>query len=142
MEQGKDPNRLVEDLIYYYRDMLLYKAAPQLEDVTHRVLVDERFRELSDVIPTSLIYEAIDLLSKSQQDMRLTNHPRVHMEVAIVKLCYEEERVIKTSISPALEEKVRQLEEQLAKLKETGVKLSPAETSEPVKKQEKYSDRL
>ncbi|OSX53207.1 DNA polymerase III subunit gamma/tau [Anoxybacillus ayderensis] len=134
MEQGKDPNRLVEDLIYYYRDMLLYKAAPQLEDVTHRVLVDERFRELSDVIPTSLIYEAIDLLSKSQQDMRLTNHPRVHMEVAIVKLCYEEERVIKTSISPALEEKVRQLEEQLAKLKETGVKLSPAETSEPVKK--------
>ena len=66
--------------------------------------------------------------------MRLTNHPRIHMEVTIVKLCYEEEHAIKSTSSLDLEEKVKQLEQQLEKLKETGVKPSASEVSEPVKK--------
>ena len=27
LSQGKDPTRFIEDLIFFYRDMLLYKAA-------------------------------------------------------------------------------------------------------------------
>ena len=30
--QGKDPTRFVEDFILYFRDMLLFKTAPNLEE--------------------------------------------------------------------------------------------------------------
>ena len=30
--QGKDPTRFIEDFIMFYRDMLLYKTAPNLEE--------------------------------------------------------------------------------------------------------------
>ncbi|RGP35071.1 DNA polymerase III subunit gamma/tau, partial [Pseudotabrizicola alkalilacus] len=37
LHEGKDPVRFLGDLIYYYRDMLLYKTAPQLEEQLERV---------------------------------------------------------------------------------------------------------
>ncbi|WP_143522430.1 hypothetical protein, partial [Pseudomonas sp. 2822-17] len=33
ISDGKDPNRFLEDLIFFYRDVLMYKSAPQLEEV-------------------------------------------------------------------------------------------------------------
>ncbi|MGX1902740.1 DNA polymerase III subunit gamma/tau [Thermolongibacillus altinsuensis] len=135
MDQGKDPNRLIEDLIYYYRDMLLYKAAPQLEEVVQRMVVDEQFKELAQVIPAPFIYETIDILNKSQQEMRWTNHPRIYMEVALVKLCYQEQDVNASStMLRSLEEKIRQLESELQKIKEQGTKIIHSEQAEPSKK--------
>ena len=32
LSQGKDPTRFIEDLSMFYRDMLLYKTAPNLEE--------------------------------------------------------------------------------------------------------------
>jgi DNA polymerase-3 subunit gamma/tau len=84
---GKDPSRFLEDLIFYYRDMLLYKTAPRLEQILDRVQVDEGFRMFAEEIPSETIYETIDILNKSQQEMKWTNHPRIYLEVAIVKLC-------------------------------------------------------
>lgn len=84
---GKDPSRFLEDLIFYYRDMLLYKTAPRLEQILDRVQVDEGFRTFAEEIPSETIYETIDILNKSQQEMKWTNHPRIYLEVAIVKLC-------------------------------------------------------
>ncbi|WP_339148279.1 MULTISPECIES: DNA polymerase III subunit gamma/tau [unclassified Sutcliffiella] len=84
---GKDPARFLEDLIFYYRDMLLYKTAPNLEQILDRVQVDEAFQRFAEEIPTETIYETIDILNKSQQEMKWTNHPRIYLEVAIVKLC-------------------------------------------------------
>ena len=34
--QGKDPVRFIEDMILFYRDMLLYKTAPNLEESLDR----------------------------------------------------------------------------------------------------------
>ena len=87
---GKDPARFIEDFILYYRDMLLYKTAPNLEESLDRVLLDEEFRQLAETVPYDQIYQLIELLNKTQQDMRWTNHPRIFLEVAIVKLCQTE----------------------------------------------------
>ena len=87
---GRTPARFIEDFIFYYRDMLLYKTAPNLEESLERVLLDDEFREMAENVPYEQIYQLIDLLNKTQQDMRWTNHPRIFLEVAIVKLCQTE----------------------------------------------------
>lgn len=75
--QGKDPSRFVEDFILFYRDMLLNKAAPTLEESMERAMLDEQFQELTKMYEQDEIYEIIDLLNKTQQEMRWTNHPRI-----------------------------------------------------------------
>ncbi|WP_416829681.1 DNA polymerase III subunit gamma/tau [Ectobacillus polymachus] len=113
MNQGKDPLRFMEDFIYYFRDMLLYQTSPQLIDLLDRVIVDEQFQELSEKWKADMIYEVIHMLSKSQQDMKWTNHPRVFLEVVIVKLC----QVQKSDLVQAALKRIEDMEQELAKLR-------------------------
>ena len=68
------------------------------------------------------IYHLIHLLSKTQQEMRFTNHPKIFLEAAIVKLC-QLERSSATEAQPEewneLKQKVVQLENEINDLKQT-----------------------
>ncbi|MGG5254508.1 DNA polymerase III subunit gamma/tau [Neobacillus sp. SM06] len=121
--QGKDPVRFIEDFILFYRDMLLFKAAPNLEESMERVLIDDDFRRMAEKTETDHIYQLIDILNKAQQEMRWTNHPRIFLEVAIVKLCQMEkkkENHPQTADVEPLLMRIEQLEKQLQELKSTG----------------------
>ncbi|HYK75053.1 MAG TPA: DNA polymerase III subunit gamma/tau, partial [Pseudoneobacillus sp.] len=123
LSHGKDPVRFIEDFILYYRDMLLYKAAPNLEETFERVMLDAEFQELAEKITSSQIYQLIDILNKTQQEMRWTNHPRIFLEVAIVKLTQTEAKEESGSTSAEVGQliaKVNQLEKELKFLKENG----------------------
>ncbi|MGG3471291.1 DNA polymerase III subunit gamma/tau [Neobacillus pocheonensis] len=130
---GKDPARFIEDMILFYRDMLLYKTAPKLEESLERVMLDDDFRIMAEETPTGQIYQLIDLLNKTQQEMRWTNHPRIFLEVAIVKLCQIEETQIAQSGSAANVDKliarIEQLENELGQLKANGLALAPQEAA-------------
>ncbi|PMC33699.1 DNA polymerase III subunit gamma/tau [Bacillus sp. UMB0899] len=123
MYQGKDPSRFIEDFIFYYRDMLLYQTAPTLEDVLERVSVDDQFIQLSKEIPSSEIYEIIELLSKSQQEMKWTNHPRIFLEVALVKLCQQTTTPSQYNQEEyqSLLEKITSLQSEVNRLKQQGI---------------------
>ncbi|WP_071458781.1 DNA polymerase III subunit gamma/tau [Bacillus massilinigeriensis] len=126
--QGKEPARFIEDFIYYYRDMLLHKAAPEMEDSLERVLIDEGFKKLANEMDHGRIYEIIDILNKAQQDMRWTNHPRIFLEVAIVKLCQPETGpTIGREDNSALLQRITDLEDKLSKLASNGI---PAQESQ------------
>lgn len=139
---GKDPARFIEDFILFYRDMLLYKAAPKLEESLERVMLDDEFRQMAEQISIEEIYQLIDNLNKTQQDMRWTNHPRIFLEVAIVKLCQLETN---QSVQPQgsieqLVTKIDQLENELQQLKATGISQSTHEvTPQPQKTMQRSS---
>ncbi|MFD2442613.1 DNA polymerase III subunit gamma/tau [Bacillus sp. CGMCC 1.16607] len=123
LSQGKDPVRFIEDFILYFRDMLLYKAAPNLEETFERVMLDTDFQDLVGKISSSQIYELIDILNKTQQEMRWTNHPRIFLEVAIVKLTQTEARGESSTTSVEVEQlmvKINHLEKEIKFLKENG----------------------
>lgn len=129
LQQGKDPAKLIEDMIFYFRDMLLYQTAPDLEGVLEKVKVDEEFQTLSRQIPASDLYEMIDILNKSHQEMKWTNHPRIFFEVAVVKLCQGSKAGASAAAQPEVDNlvnKVRQLEQEIERLKTQGVQVSSA----------------
>ncbi|MFC4182701.1 DNA polymerase III subunit gamma/tau [Saccharococcus thermophilus] len=138
MDQGKDPNRLIEDLIFYYRDLLLYKTAPHVEGAIKGAIVDDAFKHLAEAVPVSNLYETIEVLNKSQQEMKWTNHPRIFLEVALIKLCHQQ---VSQALPPSEElqsliQRVEYLEAELRRLKEQNVSAAAA-TSAPAKKQTK-----
>ncbi|WP_078543231.1 DNA polymerase III subunit gamma/tau [Litchfieldia alkalitelluris] len=136
IEHGKDPMRFLEDLIFYYRDMLLYQTAPQLEEVLQRQAVDHEFTELATTISRDSIYEIIDILNKAQQEMKWTNHPRIFLEMALVKLSQlgKTETKIDGSEVSKLTEKIGQLENELREIKTKGVMVSQDSSQAPADK--------
>ena len=141
MNHGKDPMRFIEDLIFYYRDMLLYQTAPQLEETLERVMVDEQFSVLANKIQKSIIYEVIDILNKSQQEMKWTNHPRIFLEVALVKLCQQDEPQSMQSMPEVdtLINRIKQLENDLQELKGKGIAVSNVESPKSEKRPQKVA---
>ncbi|MFL6560882.1 MAG: DNA polymerase III subunit gamma/tau [Bacillus sp. (in: firmicutes)] len=131
---GKDPMRFIEDLILFYRDMLLYKTAPKLEESLERVLLDDDFRQMAETISMEQIYQLIDLLNKTQQEMRWTNHPRIFLEVAIVKLCQMEVKQTVLTQPAEIEQLIKrigQLETELQHLKANGVPAATVQDAAP-----------
>ncbi|MEI5909682.1 DNA polymerase III subunit gamma/tau [Bacillus spongiae] len=137
INQGKDPSRFVEDLILYYRDMLLYKTAPKLEESLERVLLDEEFTVLAEQISPTDIYSYIDVLNTVQQEIKFTNHAKVYLEVSIIKLCQSENAPVSNGASvpevQELIEKIKVLENELVSLKKQGG-VTATEPSTPTKK--------
>jgi DNA polymerase III subunit gamma/tau len=140
---GKDPSRFIEDLILFYRDMLLYKTAPKLEESLERVMLDDDFRMMAEAAPMEQIYQLIDLLNKTQQEMRWTNHPRIFLEVAIVKMCQTEVKQTEQGSSDQITQllvKIEQLEHDLQQLKAGGLAV-PHESSTPIQKPAQRTSR-
>ncbi|WP_421382487.1 DNA polymerase III subunit gamma/tau [Bacillus salacetis] len=120
--QGKDPARLTEDLVLYFRDMLLHQTAPNLEESLERVMLDEEFKELAERVSPQHIYKFIDILNEAQQEMKFTNHARIYIEVSIVKLCQTEvESNVSSPEIGQLLQKVQSLENELKQLKAKGI---------------------
>lgn len=86
LAEGKDPVRLVEDLLVFFRDVLLYQKAPNLEEALERALVDDDFVGLAKRADSLKIYEFVKILNTAQQQMRFSNHPGIYVEVALVQL--------------------------------------------------------
>ncbi|WP_153733646.1 DNA polymerase III subunit gamma/tau [Sporosarcina obsidiansis] len=121
--EGKDVGRLAEDMITFFRDMLLLGTAPELTDLLELISDGEKFRELAQGFHSDELYRYIDILSKTQQEMRFSNHGKVYIESALLKMIHsgEQRAVSGTSADPemaqkltALEQTVRQLQQQLA----------------------------
>jgi DNA polymerase III subunit gamma/tau len=124
LQEGKDPVRFLGDLIYYYRDMLLYKAAPQLEELLERVSTDESFERLASSTETEIIYSIISQLNQAQQEMKWTNHPKIFLETTFIKICYQKQeggtaQTENPSVEPLLQ-RIEQLEQELTKMKQGG----------------------
>lgn len=144
---GKEARRLLENLLSYCRDLLIYQQAPQLLEEKSSTLT-ERFKTLAKEIPANKIYQWIEQLSQTQNDIRLTTNPKIYLEVAMVKLSSGpvQSGSIVTSNSEVVDQQelqqlkiaVQQLQKELKGLKENGVKVANGTSQEvPVAKRNK-----
>ena len=86
LQEGKDANRFIEDLISYTRDVLLYQQAPEMVDSVAMGEDDQQFEAFAKEIDAEVLYQMVKTLNDIQQQMRFTTHPDVYLEVLTVKL--------------------------------------------------------
>ncbi|KKI84680.1 DNA polymerase III subunit gamma/tau [Shouchella clausii] len=122
LKGGKDPKRLLEDLLLYYRDLLLYKTAPETADLFERAVLDDAFVQVAKSYSRPFIYAAIQSLSESQQEMKWALQPKIVLEMAVMKLMQlalaQDTAQVGNEEMRALQEKVKRLEEELASVKQ------------------------
>ncbi|MBU8691130.1 DNA polymerase III subunit gamma/tau [Priestia megaterium] len=123
IKNGKDPARFIEDLIFYYRDVLLYQASEENAYLLEKAAVNEEFKELSSKMDSAFIYKVIAELNQTQQEMKWSNHPRVLLEVALVKLAQSSTNQESALPYQDILQKMNQMEAELQQLKEKGIQV-------------------
>ncbi|USL42586.1 DNA polymerase III subunit gamma/tau [Priestia megaterium] len=140
IKNGKDPARFVEDLIFYYRDVLLYQASEENAYLLEKAAVNEEFKELSSKMDSAFIYKVIAELNQTQQEMKWSNHPRVLLEVALVKLAQSSTNQEGDLPYQDILQKMNQMEAELQQLKEKGIQVDhTAQAAQTEKKQTRQS---
>lgn len=114
LEEGKDANRFIEDIIDYYRTLLIFKTAPEILKDEETSELGEDFKSLAEKTDTKILYEAIDILNQQQQSMRFSTHTDVYLEVLTVKLA--QLTMENNTVSAGTTQKIKRLQEQLQDL--------------------------
>lgn len=129
MNEGKDAVRLSEDLITFFRDLLLIQTAPDLGDLLELASDEEKFVQLANDFSLDTLYQYIDILSKTQQEMRFSLHSKVYLETALLKMVQTSQPAqvmnnhseqSSTVHSQGLEAKVAQLESLVQQMQSMG----------------------
>lgn len=120
--EGKDVSRLAENLITFFRDLLLLRTAPDLTDLLEVISGDERFIALAQAFEPDTLYTYIDILGETQQEMRFSNHAKVYIESALLKMVQTRGTAASgtggTAASPELEQKIAALERIVGELQQ------------------------
>lgn len=87
MQAGKAADKCMENLMYYFRDLLVLKLAPTGGAVTERVVDSERFREMAEAYSSQRLFAMIDVLNRYQVELKHASQPQTLFEVALMKLC-------------------------------------------------------
>ncbi|HDH5131344.1 TPA: DNA polymerase III subunit gamma/tau [Staphylococcus aureus] len=129
--EGKEVNRLINDMIYFVRDTIMNKTSEK--DTEYRALMN---------LELDMLYQMIDLINDTLVSIRFSVNQNVHFEVLLVKLSEQikgQPQVIANVAEPAqiasspntdvLLQRMEQLEQELKTLKAQGVSVAPAQKS-------------
>lgn len=131
VQDGKDASQIVEDLVEYCRDLLLYQQSPAMLEETELGMLDEDFKKFAQEIEPETVYQMINILNEQQENMRYTSHPTVYLEVLTVKLSQlkNQPQVSQANSQPAISadqaqidrlmNRIQQLQDQINSLQQT-----------------------
>ena len=84
LKEGKEVPRIINDIIIFLRDVLLYKNNAILED---KVMYSNfEFINLSKLLNKKVIYNWLDILNEALNNMRYSTQKRAFLELAILKM--------------------------------------------------------
>lgn len=152
MQEGRSAEKCMENLIYYFRDVLMLKLVPGAQGMTDRVLDANQAGAWMGRFTAEQMFQMIDVLNRYQTEMKYSAQPQTMLEVAIMKICTTAgagegsesavagQRAVEQSAAAAqvtgpspsigelaaLRQKVELLERQLSKLAQSGALSAPS----------------
>jgi len=91
---GKDVVRLAEDIVLFFRDMVLYKHLPNIDEVSENVYTSDKLAEIAGMIDEDIIYQAIEKLGQAISDMRYSSNPKIVLEMTMLSLIDFEKPIV------------------------------------------------
>lgn len=84
LKEGKEVPRIINDIILFLRDVLLYKNNAILEKKL--MFENKEFMDLTTKISKPLIYKWLDILNEALGQMRFSIQKRAFLELAVLKM--------------------------------------------------------
>ena len=121
MDQGRDLKPFCNQLILWFRDLMLYKnggAALNLIDLSEEEL--EPIKEAANKVDLERTLNIIRELSETEGQLKWAENPRIIMEVAAVKLCSDvpEHGSTPNDVLAGFDIRLRQIEDRISKIQQ------------------------
>ncbi|WP_018131371.1 DNA polymerase III subunit gamma/tau [Effusibacillus pohliae] len=87
IEDGKDVGQIVHDLTVYFRDLLMFKTVPNLEEIQDRARYDKTFAEIAELFDASRLIAMIDQMTQTAQELKWHAQGRLLLEMLLIRLC-------------------------------------------------------
>lgn len=113
---GIEPEKFIQDFIHVCRDLLLFKTAPLLMEREGRTQWIKPVEKVAEKLTHSRLSQMLDVLVHSEQQMKWVTHPRVLLEIALVRLADVSGSDQKNAGQDAERDLVEKLEERIEKL--------------------------
>lgn len=115
---GKDPVRLMEDLVTFFRDLLIIKHVEDAQDMVELADLTDEVQELAERYSQERLYQSIQIATEMQQEMRFSNHAKIYVETALIRLSQLSGKKAADSSagSSVSDEQVQRLERKIAHL--------------------------
>ena len=84
LKEGKEVPRIINDLVLFLRDILLFKNNAIIEEKL--MFKNNEFINLSNNISKALIYQWLDILNEALNQCRFSTQKRAFLELAILKM--------------------------------------------------------
>ncbi|MBO8170155.1 MAG: DNA polymerase III subunit gamma/tau [Thermoanaerobacteraceae bacterium] len=110
LDEGKDPQLLLQDLLEHFRNILLAQICQEPDNflvVSQDIM--EQIKQQAAKFKRAQVSYVIDVLSKTQNDMKWSNNPKLMLELGLLKtLNYEENLTLEMLVKriEALESKL------------------------------------
>ncbi|WP_086351095.1 DNA polymerase III subunit gamma/tau [Candidatus Enterococcus clewellii] len=143
LNSGTEASRFLEDILLYCRDLLMYQQAPKLLEGKTGTIT-ETFKELAQQTEPERIYQLIQILSDTQNEIRFTNHATIYLEVGTVKLAQGNRSMMATSAPTTggdanpeavseLKIQIQKLQQEVDQLKKNGVAVAQETPKAPTR---------
>lgn len=104
IEEGKDLNNLLWEIIKYIKDILIYKTTKKLDIYSKEEI--EKIKEISEKVSKEALLKLIYNLSELENNMKWSTQKTIMFQTGIIKNCIEVQ-------NENLEQRVEKLEEQI-----------------------------
>ena len=115
LDEGKDLNNLIWEIIKYVKDILLYKSTGKTELYNKEEIED--IKNISEKVLKEDLIRLISILSEIENSMKLSTQKVIIFQAGIIKLCNKENLIensnnmnINSGNNTLLEERVAKLE--------------------------------
>ena len=87
IQDGKDINQLIKDLIYHFRNLLIGKSSKSYADIIDMDdgIVEAYMKQAED-ISLEFILRVLDILNASEKQAKWATQPRIILEMAIIRM--------------------------------------------------------
>ncbi len=83
-DMGKDMVKLVEELIYYLRNILIFQATNNYLELNTET--EEKYKNISQEIKTKKIIDIISELNNNLYEMKKNQNPKLILELTLIKM--------------------------------------------------------
>lgn len=90
LSQGKEIKKITINLIEFFRDTLMYSNLESLDE-SSLLYKNLEFQKIAKDISNRKAFHIIDILNKALNEINWSNNPKIHLELAFLKIADNEE---------------------------------------------------
>jgi DNA polymerase-3 subunit gamma/tau len=87
LSEGFDGHHFINGLSSHFRDLLVCKDASTLQLLEVSKNIKEKYKKQSQDTPAPLLFHLLDISNKSDVEYRSAKNQRLHIELALMKMC-------------------------------------------------------